>query len=176
MKKSLTIAASVLASLTASAALAAPPADRGNPGRPAATPSIVDVAVSVNSDGAFAGEFDTLISLLTQYPDLVDVLSQKGQYTVFAPTDGAFDALFAVVDPASLTSDQVKDVLMYHVAKGNRDAADVTSSTQIRMLNGDFAEVDGAVIDGANIIVTDVPADNGVIHAVDAVLLPPALG
>jgi uncharacterized surface protein with fasciclin (FAS1) repeats len=157
-----------LAAMSAPAALAAP----NSPSRPAASPSIIDVAVAVNSDGPYAGQFDTLIGLVTQYPDLVRTLSTKGQYTVFAPTDDAFARLFAVVDPASLTEQQVKDVLLYHVANGRRDAAQVTSSTQIRMLNGSFADVDGATIDGANIIVTDVFADNGVIHVVDSVLLP----
>ncbi len=163
------IAITALTALSVPAALA-------SPGRPDASPSIVDVAVQVNTSGPYAGQFDTLLALVTQYPDLVETLDSKGQYTVFAPTDAAFADLFAAVDPASLSAAQVKDVLLYHVAFGSRDAADVTSSSQIRMLNGDFAEVDGATIDGADIIVTDVFADNGVIHAVDAVLLPPAYG
>lgn len=162
----------------AAPAAAAPSAQAAAvPSRPNAAPlSIVETAIAVNAAGPYKGAFDTLISLLVQYPDIVATLSQKGQYTVFAPTDQAFANLFAVVPPASLTSAQVKDVLLYHVAKGRRDAADVTSSSQIRMLNGEFAAVNGATIDGANIFVTDVAASNGIIHAVDGVLLPPVFG
>jgi uncharacterized surface protein with fasciclin (FAS1) repeats len=62
------------------------------------------------------------------------------------------------------------------VAKGRRMAEDVVSSTQIRMLNGQFTEIslrdDGAYIDDSMIVSTDVPADNGVIHVINAVLMP----
>ena len=67
-------------------------------------------------------------------------------------------------------------ILAYHVAKGRRDAADVISSSQLRMLNGQFADISAAggsySIDDAKILVTDVPASNGVIHVIDRVLLP----
>lgn len=102
------------------------------------------------------------------------MLDSRGQYTVFAPTDAAFAALFAAVPPDTLTAGQVEEVLRYHVAVGSRDASAVTSSQQLRMLNGDFAEIDGTAIDGANIAVTNVFATNGVVHVVDAVLLPAA--
>ena len=66
------------------------------------------------------------------------------------------------------------DIVLYHVAKGNRDAAEVLGSSKIRMLNGDFAKVNASAgtIDGAPIIVTNVPASNGIIHVVGGVLLP----
>jgi uncharacterized surface protein with fasciclin (FAS1) repeats len=166
------LAAAAMVVATAPAVVAAPGAAGA---RPAAPNSIVDVAVAVNTSGPYAGQFDTLLSLVTMYPDLVDVLSSRGQYTVFAPTDAAFDALFAQVDPATLSADQIKNVLLYHVANGRRDASSVVTSDQIRMLNGDFTSVDGATINGADIIVTDVFAGNGVIHAINAVLLPPSL-
>jgi len=142
-------------------------------GRPAVTGSIVDTALAVNAQ---TGEFDTLLALLTQYPDVVQKLDSRGQYTVFAPTDAAFASLFAVVNPATLTRAQVLDILLYHVANGRRDAADVVSSTQIRMLNGDIAGVAGATIDGQPIVATDVMTTNGIIHVVGGVLLPPAYG
>ena len=142
-------------------------------GRPAVTGSIVDTALAVNAQ---TGEFDTLLALLTQYPDVVQKLDSRGQYTVFAPTDAAFASLFAVVNPATLTRAQVLDILLYHVANGRRDAADVVSSMQIRMLNGDIAGVAGATIDGQPIVSTDVMATNGIIHVVGGVLLPPAYG
>jgi len=77
------IAAAALLVASAPAVVAAPGAAGA---RPAAPNSIVDVALAVNSDGAFEGQFDTLIELLLEYPDLVQVLSSRGQYTVFAPT------------------------------------------------------------------------------------------
>ena len=143
--------------------------------QPAKSPTIVDVAIAVNSDGPFAGLFDTLIAaVLAADPAVVTTLSSNGQYTVFAPTDAAFGDLGLDADNiGSLPQDALTNILLYHVAKGERYAADVVTSSQIRMLNGDFAMVDGATIDGANIIVTDVDAPkNGIIHVVDAVLMP----
>jgi uncharacterized surface protein with fasciclin (FAS1) repeats len=164
----LTIAA--MTAISVPAALAAPPS--GNPGRPVAPNSIVDTALAANAEGgAFEGQFDTLIALLTQYPNLVSTLSQRGQYTVFAPTDDAF----AGVDLSGLSPAQIENVLRYHVAVGNRGSASVLGSTQIRMLNGEFAEVSGATIAGAPIDATDIRASNGVIHVVEAVLVPPSL-
>ena len=142
--------------------------------------NIVKTAIAVNSSGTYAGAFDTLIELVVKL-DLAGPLSQRGQLTVFAPTDAAFAATFkalgvATVDEAiaALGKPALTDIVLYHVAKGNRDATSVLGSSQIRMLNGDFAKVNAAAgtIDGAPIIVTNVPASNGIIHAVGAVLLP----
>lgn len=143
--------------------------------QPAKSPTIVDVAIEVNSSGPFAGAFDTLIAaVLAADPAVLETLTSNGQYTVFAPTDGAFAAIgLDETNIGSVPQDALTNILLFHVAKGERYAADVVTSSQIRMLNGDFAMVDGATIDGANIIVTDVDAPrNGIIHAVDAVLLP----
>lgn len=153
------------------AAIAAPPG-----------PTIVDVAIAVNSEGPFAGQFDTLIAaVLAADPAVLKTLSGNGQFTVFAPTDDAFAALGltpenvgAVLDQATLT-----DVLLYHVARGRRDSGQVLASDRIRMLKGGFLLQSGGVLTDnlgrqANIIVTDVSAANGVIHAIDAVVLPKA--
>ncbi len=143
--------------------------------QPAKTPSIVDVAIAVNSDGPFAGSFDTLIAaVLAADPAVAATLTGKGQYTVFAPTDTAFAELgLDETNVGSLPQADLTNILLYHVAKGERYAADVVSSSQIRMLNGEFAMIDGATIDGENIIVTDVDAPtNGIIHVIDGVLLP----
>jgi uncharacterized surface protein with fasciclin (FAS1) repeats len=140
--------------------------------------NLVDTAIAVNSSGTYKGAFDTLITLVVKL-DLVGPLSQRGQLTVFAPTDDAFAAIGitpATADAviAALGKAKVTDIVLYHVAKGERNATSVLGSSQIRMLNGDFAKVNGAAgtIDGAPIIVTNVPASNGIIHAVGAVLLP----
>jgi uncharacterized surface protein with fasciclin (FAS1) repeats len=146
-------------------------------------PTIVDVAIAVNADGPFAGQFDTLIAaVLAADPIVLETLSGNGKLTVFAPTDDAFAALgldasnVGTVDTAFLTQ-----VLVYHVARGERTAADVVPAERIRMLGGGFLYKESGsatLVDNlgrsANIIVTDVKAANGVIHAIDAVVLPVA--
>src|SRR3954451_17749673 len=158
------------------AALAVPAAASARP--PAASPSIVETAIAVNSSGPYAGVFDTLICLVANNPAVLATLSEKGQYTVFAPTDAAFAQVG--VDgsncAAAASTPFVTKVLLYHVATGRRDAADVTTSSQIRMLNGGFTSISASggayFINNAQIIVTDVFASNGVIHAIDTVLIP----
>jgi len=133
-------------------------------------------AIAVNSSGPYAGLFDTLICLVANNPTVLDLLSQKGQYTVFAPTAAAFSEIGVDGTNCATLAPNVTGILTYHVAKGQRDAADVISSSQLRMLNGEFADISAAggsyYIDEAKILVTDVPASNGVIHAIDRVLLP----
>ena len=141
--------------------------------------TIVDVAIAVNSSGPFAGQFDTLIAaVLAADPAVLATLSGKGQFTVFAPTDAAFEKLgltpsnIGTLDKAALTN-----ILLYHVARGNRDSSEVIASDRIRTLYKAFLFQSGGVLTDklgrtANIIVTDVPASNGVIHAIDAVVLP----
>ncbi|MEN9934713.1 MAG: hypothetical protein RLZZ387_1292 [Chloroflexota bacterium] len=158
--------------VTAASPAAAAPKPTGN--------SIVDVAIAVNSSGPFAGQFDTLIAgVLAADPAVVSTLSGKGQFTVFAPTDAAFDKLGLNASNIGTALDQgtLTSILLYHVARGNRDSGDVLSSTQIRMLSGGFLKQSNGVLTDnrgrlANIIVTDVPASNGVIHAIDTVVLP----
>ena len=145
----------------------------------AKTPSIVDVALDVNAQ---SGEFSVLIAALQAAdPAVLQTLSSKGQYTVFAPTDAAFVALLGELGMTAeeLLSDQalVTAVLLYHVATGRSYAEDVISSDQIRMLNGGRVAQDGGVLTDANdrmsnIIAVDVEASNGVIHVIDRVLLP----
>jgi len=142
-------------------------------------PTIVDVAIAVNSDGPFAGQFDTLIAaVLAADPAVLNTLSGNGQFTVFAPTDAAFGALGLTPDNVgTLPTDFLTDVLLYHVARGRRYAGDVVASERIRTLYKDFLSQDsGTLTDNlgrdADIIVTDVPAANGVIHAINAVVLP----
>jgi transforming growth factor-beta-induced protein len=123
---------------------------------------------------AIAAGFSTLASALTQ-AGLVDVLKGDGPFTVFAPTDAAFAALPAGT-LESLTPEQLVDILTYHVIDGEVLAADVAAGP-VTMLNGDSAlitiEGDSISIDGAPISDTDVIASNGVIHIIDAVMLPP---
>jgi uncharacterized surface protein with fasciclin (FAS1) repeats len=148
-------------------------------------PSVVDVAIAVNSEGPFAGQFDTLIAAVTAegQEGVLDYLGANGQRTVFAPTDDAFAAIGLDEESVvTLDSEFLTDVLLYHVAKGRRYAADVLDSSRIRMLANGFIfpfindAGDPAVEDNLGresvIIVTDVEAANGIIHAVDMVFLP----
>jgi uncharacterized surface protein with fasciclin (FAS1) repeats len=139
--------------------------------RSAPSPTIVDIAVG-NDD------FETLVAaVLAADPAVVKTLSAKGQRTVFAPTDDAFAAIglnpdnVGDLDQATLTS-----ILLYHVAPGARDAEDVVSSSRIRTLNGAFLRVSlsggNAYVNDAQIVATDIYASNGIIHVIDAVLLP----
>ena len=156
------------AGVFAPAAMAAPKGD-----------TIVDVALAVNAQ---TGEFSILkAALLAADPAVIQTLSGNGQFTVFAPTDAAFISLLGElgVSAEELLSNQelVTTVLLYHVARGNRDSADVIGSDRIRTLGGGFLFQDGGVLTDANgrtsnIIATDIPAANGVIHVIDRVVLP----
>jgi uncharacterized surface protein with fasciclin (FAS1) repeats len=170
MKK--VIAASSL-SLVLALGVTVPQAVAAPPG-----PTVVDVAVMVNTSGPFAGQFDTLIASVVATPSVLMTLSGNGQFTVFAPTDDAFAALgLDETNVGNLDPDFLRDVLLYHVAPGRRSAEDVTDSTRIRTLYRGFLSQNAGVLTDnldrdANIIATDVFAANGVIHAIDAVVLP----
>jgi uncharacterized surface protein with fasciclin (FAS1) repeats len=158
----------VLLAVSAVPVMAAPPG-----------PTIVDVAIAVNSEGPFAGAFDTLIAaVLAADPAVLKTLSGNGQFTVFAPTDDAFAALgLDETNIGTLDQDVLTQILLYHVARGRRDSGEVLASDRIRTLQGAFLFQSGGVLTDnlgreANIIVTDVPAANGIIHAIDAVVLP----
>jgi uncharacterized surface protein with fasciclin (FAS1) repeats len=129
---------------------------------------VVDTAVA-------AGDFKTLAAALDK-AGLIDTLKGKGPFTVFAPTDAAFakvpkadlDALLA--DKAKLTA-----VLTYHVVPGSVMAKDVKPG-KVKTVQGSeltLAKNGGDVtVDGAQIVKTDILADNGVIHVIDKVVLP----
>ena len=142
--------------------------------------NIVQTAIAVNSEGPYAGQFDTLIAaVLAADPVVLETLSGNGKFTVFAPTDDAFAALgLDASNIGSLGQETLTQILLYHVARGERLAADVTTARQIRSLQGTFfypnmsATITDAVGRTSNIIVTDVLASNGVIHAIDQVILP----
>ena len=133
---------------------------------------IVDTAVA-------AGSFKTLAAALTA-ADLVDTLKGKGPFTVFAPTDDAFAKL-----PAGTLDDLLKPgnkaklagILTYHVVAGKVMAADVVKLKTAKTVNGKEVKIsveDGTVmLDGkVKVTKTDIVCSNGVIHVIDAVLLP----
>jgi len=132
--------------------------------------NIVEVAVE-------AGTFTTLAAALGA-ADLVATLQSEGPFTVFAPTDDAFAALPEGLVAALLLPENVdalKSILTYHVVSGQVHAADVTTG-DVPTVEGSTMAVDtsdGVVINGtAKVTATDIAASNGVIHVIDAVLVP----
>ena len=149
----------------------------------AAVPAtVVDIAVS-NED------FSTLVAAVTE-AGLVETLSSEGPFTVFAPTNAAFaDALEALGITAEelLASEDLGSILTYHVVAGNVLAADLIElagedgMVSVETVEGSEIEVmvsDAGVVlnDSATVVVTDLEAGNGVVHVIDAVLLPPSDG
>ena len=128
-----------------------------------------------------AGSFDTLVAAL-EAADLVRLLQDRGPFTVFAPTDEAFAALPAgtvasLLEPEN--RDQLVSILTYHVVAGEVMAADALGTTALApTLHGAGLTLDGTgigvTVNDANVTTADIVADNGVIHAIDVVLMPPA--
>lgn len=137
-----------------------------------ATADIVDTAVA-------AGSFNTLAQALTA-AGLVETLKGPGPFTVLAPTDAAFAALPAgTLDSLLANPDQLRAILTYHVIAGNHPASEVVTMTSAATVNGANVAIDassGSVrLNGSATVTTaDVQASNGIIHVIDAVLLPPA--
>jgi len=128
---------------------------------------IVDTAVA-------AGDFKTLAVALER-AGLIDTLKGKGPFTVFAPTDAAF-AKVPKKDLDALLADKSKlaSVLTYHVVPGTVMAKDVKAG-KVKTVQGSdltLSTSDGVKVDGANVVKTDIVADNGVIHVIDSVVLP----
>lgn len=139
--------------------------------RPKAEQDIVDTAVA-------AGSFKTLAAAL-QAAGLVDTLKGKGPFTVFAPTDEAFAKLPAgtvenLLKPEN--KEKLKAILLYHVVSGKVTSNQVVKLHSAKTLNGEEVTItvqDGKVlINKATVIKADVEATNGIIHVIDAVLLP----
>ncbi len=135
---------------------------------------------------AVASDFTTLVAAV-QAADLVETLQGPGPFTVFAPTDDAFaaalDALGLTAEELLADTETLTSILLYHVVEGAVPAEDVIGldGESVVTVNGasvSIAVVDGGVVlnDSVNVVLTDVAASNGVIHAIDGVLLPPADG
>lgn len=122
--------------------------------------------------------FTTLVDLIVQ-ADLVDAVATS-DITVFAPTNDAFATLFESVDPASLSNDQITEILLYHTILGAQVFAGDLSAEQTVESGSEeslyiTADDNGVVVNGSsNVVTADVASTNGVIHAVDSVLLPNA--
>ncbi|WP_420595776.1 fasciclin domain-containing protein [Deinococcus sp.] len=155
--------------------MAASVASAGGAGSPpaikttAACQSIADIVASNPN-------FSTLLTAL-QAADLVETL-KSGEYTVFAPTDAAFnkvpsDTLAGVLND----TEALKSVLLYHVVPGKVNAAQVMSMGSVTTVQGADLTISTSgskvLVNGVNVVQADVPACNGVIHVIDGVLLPP---
>jgi uncharacterized surface protein with fasciclin (FAS1) repeats len=183
MLKSLAVAALAVAALgtaacsSSSSSPVSPSMSTGG-GSSASMQTIKSIAVSNPN-------FTTLVQALVK-ANLADAFDGSASYTVFAPTNAAFDAaakafnladgpaLVAALDVPTLTA-----VLTYHVTTGSRDASSVLAAGQLTMLDNNTARVStqsgAAKIENATITATDIRASNGYIHVIDAVILPPSL-
>ncbi|MBG6162277.1 putative surface protein with fasciclin (FAS1) repeats [Labrenzia sp. EL_195] len=132
---------------------------------------IVDTAVG-------AGSFNTLVAAV-QAAGLVDTLKGEGPFTVFAPTDEAFAALPEgtvenLLKPEN--KDQLVAILTYHVVPGKVMSSDIAGKkAEVASVQGNKISVDatdGVKVDGAKVVTADIETSNGVIHVIDAVILP----
>lgn len=136
----------------------------------AADGDIVDVA-------AGAGTFNTLVAAVSA-ANLVETLQSEGPFTVFAPTDEAFAALPEgtvenLLKPEN--KNQLIAVLTYHVIAGKVMSTDLQDDMKAATVQGSSVTIDldnGVMVDGANVVAADIEATNGVIHVIDAVILP----
>ena len=130
---------------------------------------IVDTAVA-------AGNFQTLVSAV-EAAGLVDTLKGEGPFTVFAPTDEAF----VKIPPEQLESllenkTQLTAVLTYHVIAGKVMSTDLTDDMAVATVQGDNVTInldeDGVMVNDAKVVQADIECINGVVHAIDTVLMP----
>jgi uncharacterized surface protein with fasciclin (FAS1) repeats len=159
------LALSALTAVAATGVVAGATADAPR----AADKNIVETAAS-------AGNFKTLASLLKR-AGLVKTLEGKGPYTVFAPTDAAFNKVpNATLARLGRNKAALRSVLLLHVAEGRLTAAKLTKRASVKTLNGQRLRIrvrDGKVfVGGARVVTANMTASNGVIHAINKVLLP----
>jgi uncharacterized surface protein with fasciclin (FAS1) repeats len=165
------MAAVLVIFVLAASALAAVAVARDSGDRPrAAQKNIVETAVG-------AGNFKTLVSLVQQ-AGLADTLATGGTFTVFAPTDAAFRKVpKKTLSALAADPEQLKAVLLYHVAKGELRASKVVKRRSIKTLNGARVKVNvkrrTVKVNNARVVKPNVDASNGVIHVIDRVLIPP---
>ena len=135
-------------------------------------PNVVKVAIG--------SKYHTTLVAAVQAADLVNALSNNGPFTVFAPTNAAFDALPAGTVEGLLKPEKkeaLADILQYHVFVGVLNTENLQDGQVIGMVNGNNATIhikDGKYMINDAMIVGSVPASNGIVHVIDKVILPPA--
>ena len=145
-------------------------------------PNVVEIALALADNGE-ASEFTVLVSLLTNpaYSEITDAIVAADDITIFAPTDDAFGEIADLI--LTLTEDQIKSVLTYHAAGARVFAEDLNEGDNLTMLNLQDVRVksiiddlivleDKSGADDAIVIIKNVHGSNGVIHAIDKVLIP----
>jgi uncharacterized surface protein with fasciclin (FAS1) repeats len=136
-------------------------------------------AADIVDTAAGAGSFDTLVTAV-QAADLVEVLKGEGPFTVFAPTDEAFAKLPEgtvenLLKPEN--KEQLVALLTYHVVPGRAMSSDLAGQeVEATTVQGSSVQIDatgdGVMVDDAKVVQADIEADNGVIHVIDAVIMP----
>ncbi|MFS4483011.1 fasciclin domain-containing protein [Hyunsoonleella sp. 2307UL5-6] len=139
------------------------------------TNSIVEIAQS-------SSDLTTLVDALTKYPDLVDALSNDGTFTVFAPTNSAFDNLLVAIgqeDIDDVPENVLREVLEFHVHANAAIPAELVSPGPLDMFSGETATITadntGVFIEGAQIIAVNAAATNGIVHIISDVMVPPSI-
>ncbi len=142
--------------------------------------SYINTGATVAQDGknivetaASVADFSTLVAAV-KAAGLAEALQGKGPFTVFAPTNEAFKKLPAGTVEMLLkpeNKEKLAGILKYHVVSGKIMAGDVLKALKVDTLQGSSANI-GLTIGGANIVKTDIPCSNGVIHVIDAVIMP----
>jgi PGF-CTERM protein len=168
------MAVALMVLLTSAVSLAQNLTETRNIGTNLTAENIVEVA-------AADGDFDTLVSAVST-AGLAGTLSGPGPYTVFAPSDAAFNELPSGVLADLTTNESMRDtlrgILAYHVVPGKVLSSDLADGMELRTVEGGNLRVtvdNGSImINGANVVRPNINASNGVIHAIDAVLMPAA--
>ncbi|WP_407268274.1 fasciclin domain-containing protein [Radiobacillus sp. PE A8.2] len=130
---------------------------------------IVDIAKET-------GDFKTLVAALEK-ADLVDTLKGEGPFTVFAPTDAAFEKLLKELNITAeqlLERKDLKEILLYHVVSGKVMSGDLKDGQKVKTLAEKNVKIslNPVRVNKANVVTPDIEASNGVIHVIDKVLIP----
>jgi transforming growth factor-beta-induced protein len=128
-------------------------------------------------------DLSMLVEALTLFPDLVEVLSREGSFTVFAPTDDAFAALLAAIGQTSLEDvpeSVIRSILEYHIITTNSImSGDLSDGQTAEAVSGEQISVainqDGVFISGSKVLTADIEANNGVVHIIEDVMVPPSI-
>jgi uncharacterized surface protein with fasciclin (FAS1) repeats len=134
--------------------------------------TVVDIATG-------SDDFSILVTALQQ-EGLVETLQGEGPFTVFAPTNAAFADLLADLDITAeelLAREDLTDILLYHVVSGKVMSTDLSDGLEAETVNGAtvvFDLSDGVMVNESTVVTADLEADNGVVHVIDKVLLPPS--
>jgi len=145
---------------------------------PTPTPTMTPAPKTIVETAIADGRFNTLVSAV-QAANLVGTLNGAGPFTVFAPTDNAFNNLppGTVATLLKEPEGQLKQILLYHVISGSYNTEQLVQMKTVATVQGatlSFTEVNGTVmVNDAKIIIPDIKASNGMVQVIDAVLLPP---